>query len=79
MLAPELGALGVGVDAVTSRQFCNELLARVAGEYPHARLVDWSSAAAAHPEWLYGDLIHPREGAEAAAMTDLLWTAIQPG
>lgn len=140
MAAPELGALGVGVDAVKSRQFRdmvdvvlnardagtlgatvivhggtngaiqeadlrrlldgtadrrlflvnvhadvaweglnNELLARVAGEYPHARLVDWSSAAGAHPEWLYGDLIHPREGAGAAAMTDLLWTAVQPG
>ena len=140
MAAPELGALGVGVDAVKSRQFRdmvdvvlaareagtlgttvivhggtngaiqeadlrrlldgtadrrlflvnvhadvaweglnNELLARVAGEYPHARVVDWSSAASAHPEWLYGDLIHPREGLGAAAMTDLLWTAVQPG
>ncbi|PWD49391.1 acetyltransferase [Serinibacter arcticus] len=140
MAAPDLGALGVGVDAVKSRQFRemadlvltardsgtlghtvvvhggtngpiaeadlrrlldgtadrrvflvtikapvawegmnNELLARVVPEYPHAGLIDWAGAATAHPDWLYSDTIHPREGEGSAAMANLVWTTIQPG
>ncbi|GMA30809.1 acyltransferase family protein [Litorihabitans aurantiacus] len=139
MVAPDLEALGVSVDAETSRQFRpmvdlviaardagtlgdtvlvhggtngpiqeadlrrlldattdrrvflvdveapvaweepnNELLRRVAAEYPNTAVVDWSATAQAHPQWLYDDAIHPREGEGTAGVAALLWDAIQP-
>lgn len=46
----------------------NELIGRVVPEYPNARVFDWNSLAAAHPEWLWTDRIHPRPaGADAVA------------
>jgi hypothetical protein len=36
----------------------NELLARVARDYPNVRLVDWSRISAAHPEYFVADNIH---------------------
>ena len=49
----------------------NALLAEAVGRYPNAVLIDWDSAADAHPEGLYADGIHLRpEG--AAIYVDLI-------
>ncbi|RYV49331.1 hypothetical protein EUA98_19375 [Pengzhenrongella frigida] len=46
----------------------NELIGRIVPEYPNAMVFDWKTLAAAHPEWLWGDGIHPRPaGADAIA------------
>jgi peptidoglycan/LPS O-acetylase OafA/YrhL len=38
--------------------FNNTLLARIAGRYPNATLLDWHRQAAEHAHWLYSDQIH---------------------
>lgn len=37
----------------------NEVYAKIAEEYPNVYLVDWSSVARAHPEYLKADRTHP--------------------
>ena len=37
----------------------NEIIARVAGEYPNVTVGDWHAAASAQPETLQSDRIHP--------------------
>jgi len=36
----------------------NELIARLAGEFPNVHVVDWSAASASHPEYFVKDGIH---------------------
>jgi peptidoglycan/LPS O-acetylase OafA/YrhL len=46
----------------------NQALRDAAARWPWLRLADWNSAAAAHPEWLGPDGVHPnREGARQYA------------
>ncbi|GIG38355.1 acyltransferase family protein [Cellulomonas phragmiteti] len=59
-------------------QYDNELFARVVPEYPHARLLGWKSLADAHPDWLYDDGIHLREGAGREGYADWVAQQIQP-
>lgn len=56
----------------------NELIPRIAAEYPHVQVIDWSAISGEHPDWLYSDAIHPREGAGTAGLTEAIWAAIQP-
>ena len=63
---------------VTWEALNNELLPRIAAEYPHVQIIDWYSISGEHPDWLYSDAIHPREGAGTAGLTEAIWSAIQP-
>jgi cell division septation protein DedD len=54
----------------------NVTLAAAARNHPSVRLVDWNSAASAHPEWLWNDGIHLRP-AGAAAYRDLILNALR--
>jgi peptidoglycan/LPS O-acetylase OafA/YrhL len=54
----------------------NVTLAAAARNHPSVRLLDWNSAASAHPEWLWNDGIHLRP-AGAAAYRDLILHALR--
>jgi hypothetical protein len=54
----------------------NVTLAAAARTHPSVRLLDWNSAASAHPEWLWDDGIHLRP-AGAAAYRDLILSALR--
>ncbi len=54
----------------------NATLAAAARSHPNVRLLDWNTAASAHPEWLYNDGIHLRP-AGAAAYRDLILDALR--
>jgi peptidoglycan/LPS O-acetylase OafA/YrhL len=54
----------------------NATLAAAARAHPHVRLLDWNTAASAHPEWLWDDGIHLRP-AGAAAYRDLILDALR--
>ena len=54
----------------------NRILTEAAHNHPNVHLVDWDTAASAHPEWLWPDGIHLRpEG--AAAYRDLIEGALK--
>src|SRR5207302_50050 len=53
----------------------NVTLAAAARNHPSVRLLDWNSAASAHPEWLWDDGIHLRP-AGAAAYRDFILNAL---
>ena len=63
---------------VTWEGLNNELLPRIAAEYPQVQVIDWHTISGQHPEWLYSDGIHPREGEGTAGLTEAIWAAIQP-
>lgn len=54
----------------------NATLAAAARAHPNVRLVDWNTAASAHPEWLWDDGIHLRP-AGATAYRDLILDALR--
>jgi hypothetical protein len=54
----------------------NATLAAAARAHPNVRLLDWNTAASAHPEWLWDDGIHLRP-AGAAAYRDLILDALR--
>jgi peptidoglycan/LPS O-acetylase OafA/YrhL len=54
----------------------NVTLSAAARNHPSVRLLDWNSAAAAHPEWLWDDGIHLRP-AGAVAYRDLILNALR--
>jgi len=54
----------------------NATLAAAARAHPNVALLDWNTAASAHPEWLWDDGIHLRP-AGAAAYRDLILDALR--
>jgi len=54
----------------------DELFSRVVPEYPHARLLDWSTLADQNPDWLYEDQIHLRPDGGRAGYTAWLMAAV---
>jgi hypothetical protein len=54
----------------------NATLAAAARAHPNVRLLDWNTAASAHPEWLWDDGIHLRPSG-AAAYRDLILDALR--
>jgi hypothetical protein len=54
----------------------NRILTDAIHNHPSVRLVDWNSAASAHPEWLWQDGIHLRP-AGVAAYRDLIVGALR--
>ena len=58
--------------------FNNELLARVAPEYPAATVLDWNTLASGNTGWLYSDDIHLRPDGGRAGYADWLLASIQP-
>jgi hypothetical protein len=56
----------------------NATLAGAARAHANVRLLDWNTAASAHPEWLWDDGIHLRP-AGAAAYRDLILDALRHG
>ncbi|KQY21421.1 hypothetical protein ASD16_19230 [Cellulomonas sp. Root485] len=62
----------------TWADYNNELLARVAPEYPQAHLLDWNTLGAANRAWFYDDDIHLRAGGGREGYADWLVRSVQP-
>ena len=54
----------------------NDKFKEFAKDYPNIHIVDWVSVTEAHPEYLYADGVHPKEGAPCRAFVDTIYQAI---
>jgi hypothetical protein len=72
--------LTVKSDKTKACQAVNGTLEALAAGYPNVRILDWSAASSAHPEFFYADQTHLRpEGARFYAELILTQVALLPG
>ncbi|WP_081680581.1 acyltransferase family protein [Cellulomonas sp. URHD0024] len=62
----------------TWEAFNDEVLSRVAAQYPNVHVLDWSTLAAGNRPWLYSDDIHLRPGTGRDGYADWVLASIQP-